>query len=71
MQKKLYHLRSHFEVTGLDTKTGICKIGLTDYAIKYFLRLNKIDNSDYPKTLYAMSYTTSISLFVKETFKKY
>ena len=71
MSRKLYHLRSHLAVTALDTKTGFCKIGLSDYALRYFLRFNKIDTSDFPKTKYGMNYITSINLFIKETFKKF
>jgi hypothetical protein len=65
MSKKLYHLRSHFAVSSLDPLTGFCNIGISDYALKYFLRFNKMDVSDYPKTKYGMSHVTSINLFVK------
>lgn len=49
----------------------MCQLGLSDYALKHFLRFNKIDNSDYPKTVYGIAYTTYIGLFLKETFKQY
>ena len=71
MLKKLYHSRSHLTVIGINAETGMCQLGLSDYALKYFLRFNKIDNSDYSKTVYGIAYTTYIGLFIKETFKKY
>ena len=71
MSKKLYHLQSHLTLTVPDAKTGFCKLGLTEYALKYFVRFNKVDFSDYPKTKYGITNSSFINLFVKETFSKY
>lgn len=65
MSRKLYHLHSHSWITIPDPKTGFSKLGLTDYALKFFLRFNKMDISDYPKTKYGINNSTLINLFLK------
>lgn len=65
MSRKLYHLQSHSWITIPDPKTGLSKLGLTDYAIKFFLRFNKLDFTDYKKTKYGMNNSTFINLFLK------
>lgn len=71
MQRKLYHLRSHSWITIPDHQTGLSKLGLTDYALKFFLRFSKMNISDYPKTKYGINNSTLIKLFLKETKTKY
>jgi hypothetical protein len=65
MSRKLYHLQSHSWITIPDTKTGLSKLGLSEYALKYFLRFNKMDIENYPKTKYGINNSTLINLFVK------
>lgn len=71
MQRKLYHLRSHSWITTPDAKSGLSTLGLTDYALKFFLRFNKMDISDYPKTKYGINNSTLIKLFLNSTKDKY
>jgi hypothetical protein len=49
--KKLY--RNHQFITAPD-KNGISYFGLSDFALKYFVRFHKINYEKYPKTNYAM-----------------
>jgi len=71
MSRKLYHLHSHTWITLPDAKTRFSKLGITDYALKYFLRFSKMDFSDFSKTKYGINNSTLINLFVKETKTKY
>lgn len=70
MSKKLYHLQSHLWITMPD-RNGLSTLGMTDYALKFFLRFNKMDFNDYPKTKYGINNSTIIDLFIKETKLKY
>ena len=69
MSKKLFF--SHQFITLSDSKTGLCKLGLSEYALKYFARFNKITYDDYPKTKYGINYSVLISLLLKQTFDKF
>jgi len=71
MSKKLYHIQSHLTLTLSDAKTGMCKLGMSEYALNHFLRFNKMDYSEYPRTKYGINNSSFINLFIKETFKKY
>jgi hypothetical protein len=62
MHKKLFY--SHQFITLPNTK-GISQFGVSEYVLKHFIRFNKINHQNFPKTNYAIVNKFTIDLFLK------